>query len=79
MAMPQQPGGGGGGTYQIMTVDAGCCSGSVPPERIQSTANDMANRGYRLQQMYIDIRSMCGPFMPIKTAVMIFRRQDVPF
>jgi hypothetical protein len=68
-----------GPAYQITTIDAGCCSGTIDPRSIESAANQMvASSGgvYRLHQVYIDVRSTCGPFCPARTAVLIFKRAD---
>lgn len=71
--MPQGP------AFKVVTVDASCCTGVVPIEQIEGTANQMiASGGYKLHQVYIDVRTMCGPCVPMKTAVLIFKRTDIP-
>jgi hypothetical protein len=70
-------GGGGGPAYQIATIDAGACSGAIDTNQINGTVNNMAAQGYRLVQIYIDIRTACGPCLPKRCAVMIFRRVDM--
>ena len=80
MGMPQGGGGGyqaSGPGYQVMTVDASCCSPTIPAQRIADAANQMAASGYKLLQAYIDIRNTCGPFCPTKCVVLIFRRNDI--
>lgn len=69
-----------GPAYQISTIDAGCCSGTIDPRSVESAANQMvASTGgvYRLHQVYIDVRSQCGPCCPTRSAVLIFKRADL--
>jgi hypothetical protein len=63
--------------YQVVAVDVGFCGGTVPPQRIQDTCNQMIAGGYKLHQAYVDVRSQCGPFCPIKCVVLIFKRFDL--
>jgi hypothetical protein len=74
---PQQQQQGGGPAYQIATVDAGCCSPVVDTNQVNGIINNMAAQGYRLVQIYMDVRNRCGPCLPTRAAVMIFRRADM--
>ena len=59
-------------TYRVVCVDAGCCSGSINPRKIEEVANNMGRQGYSLNKYAIDIRTQCGPCCPKKTGIMIF-------
>ena len=63
----------GGGQYQVMTIDVGC-GGTVDHAQIANTANQMSNQGFALVQVFMDIRSACGPICPRRCAVLVFRR-----
>lgn len=76
-AAPPPGGGGGGPAYQIASVDAGCCSPVIDTNQVNGVINNMAAQGYRLVQIYLDVRNRCGPCMPTRAAVMIFRRSDM--
>jgi hypothetical protein len=76
---PQQGGFGGapagqGGAYQVLTIDTGCFSGTIDHNRISELANQMAAQGYTLDKLFIDIRSVFGPFCPKRCAVLVFKR-----
>jgi hypothetical protein len=78
---PGPPGGGqyqaappaGGGQYQVVTLDVGC-GGTLDHNQISQTANQMSGQGFALIQVFIDIRSACGPLCPRRCAVLVFRR-----
>jgi hypothetical protein len=60
--------------YQVLTIDVGCCSGTVPPERIAELCNEMHGKGYKLDKLYESARSQFGPFCPKRCAVAVFVR-----
>jgi len=61
--------------YQVLTVDVGCCSGALPTKRIADLSNQMAEKGYRLQNIFVDIRPQCGPFCPKRCAILVFTKE----
>jgi hypothetical protein len=74
------PGGGyggggaaGGGSFQVLTIDAGC-AGTIDHAKIAELANQMAAQGYTLIQVFIDVRSAFGPFCPKRCGVLVFKR-----
>ncbi|EYF04877.1 hypothetical protein [Chondromyces apiculatus] len=73
-----QQGGFGGGAaagaaYQVLTVDGGC-GGVIDHSRIADLTNQMAGQGYALDQLFIDVRSVFGPFCMKRCAVLVFKR-----
>lgn len=76
---PPQGGYGGapapqGSTYQVLTIDVSCFSGTIDHNRIAELANQMAAQGYSLDKLFIDVRSLFGPFCPKRCAVLVFKR-----
>lgn len=59
-------------SYQVLTIDVGFCSGTIPPEKIEALANSMGGKGYKLQNVLIDVRSTIGPFCPKRCAMLVF-------
>lgn len=69
------PGGGAGGqTYQVVTIDTGCFSGTIEHQKIAEISNRMAASGYNLDKIFIDVRSMFGPFCPKRCGVLVFKK-----
>lgn len=58
--------------YQVLTVDVGCCSGVLPTDRIAALGNQMADKGYRIQNVFVDVRTQLGPFCPKRCAIIVF-------
>ncbi|MBI4957126.1 MAG: hypothetical protein HY908_34245 [Myxococcales bacterium] len=65
----------GGPAYRVIVVDASCCAPVISPEKIEAALNQMP--GYKFAHSWVDMRGMVGPCCPIKTLVIVFKRQDI--
>ena len=56
---------------RVVSEKVGCCSGTIPPARVENTVNRMLTSGYVLSKAYVDVEATCGPCCRKKTVILI--------